>query len=111
MKFNISKILNLDYLTSFFSKSPSLNNILLALLFTLSAVVALDLISEMSAEKDEIGVILAVLEDCYSDTDLSDSAFLNIDRPLLFNLSLYEIFPLEIICKNSVKDRAPPSIS
>ncbi len=83
---------------------------MLALFVAAFIIVAIDLGSEMAAEKDEIGVVLAIFEESFSNIILSADLLADFDRPLLFEISPDNSYPLESICKNSIYDRGPPVI-
>ena len=64
----------------------------------------------MAAQKDEIGTALAVFEEGYTEIILAIDILPDIDRPLLYEITLKNLLPSENIFKNSVRDRAPPEV-
>ncbi|MBS1519279.1 MAG: hypothetical protein JSS91_14445 [Bacteroidetes bacterium] len=102
---NVSK-----FIPGIFRNNTPGNNLLLILFFVTVIVVFIDLGSELSAEKDEIGTFLACLENTETDSVLPLSFLSDIDRPLLFEATPEDLLPPEQTLKNPVFDRGPPDL-
>ena len=98
-------------LPAIFRNNSFSNNFLLILFCAAFIIIAADLSSELAAEKDEIGIVLAIFKESYSNIVLSADFLSDIERPLLFEITLNNLYPKESICKSSVQDRGPPEIN
>ncbi|MEP7145373.1 MAG: hypothetical protein ABI792_00030 [bacterium] len=100
--------MNRKILPAIFRNNSRQNNILVILIFAAFIIIAVDLGSEMAREKDEIGTVIGIFEESYSNLVLSSDILSDIERPLLFEISLINSSPLKNICQSSVNDRGPP---
>ncbi|MEO8446456.1 MAG: hypothetical protein ABI528_03125 [bacterium] len=85
------------------------NNFLIILCFVTFSLIALDLVSDLAVEKNEIGSFIGILEESNSDIDLSFVILSDIKRPLLFNIPCIDQLQSDYTAISSVNDRGPPS--
>ncbi|MEO8665300.1 MAG: hypothetical protein ABI462_07375 [Ignavibacteria bacterium] len=93
-----------------FKKKSFSNNFLIILFFAAFFIIAADLGSEMSAEKDEIGTALGIFKETESKIVLPTDFLSDIERQLLFAIPLQDVSIREYIVKYSIKDRGPPAV-
>lgn len=110
MKTISNKIKKLNFLPAVFRNNSFSDNFLLFLFIAAYVLIAADLCSEMAVEKNEIGTVIVIFEESESEIILSSDFLSDIDLPLLFEIPLQNIFPIESISQSSVNDRGPPEI-
>lgn len=84
------------------------NNFLFLLFISGFIIIAADLGSEMATDKNEIGTVLEILEEC-TERFVTVDYITNVDRPLLFEIPLTDHQTEETSYSFFVKDRGPPS--
>lgn len=87
------------------------NNFLIALFISAFIIIAFDLSSELAAQKDEIGTALGIFEESYTEFILSIDYLPEIERPILYLITLKNFIPAECVFKSSVKVRGPPEVN
>lgn len=108
MKFIKNKIEVIKNVQSVLRRNTISGNILITLFFVFFIVIAIDIGSELAAQKDEIGTTLCVLEEGYTELILTIDFLPDIERPLLYEIAFNKFIPSENIRKSSVTDRGPP---
>ncbi len=108
MKFINNKIKELKKITAIVGGNSFSNNFLIVLFVSAFILIALDLSSELAAQKDEIGTALGIFEESYSEFIFSADYLPEIQRPILYLIPLTNFLPAESVCNSSVKARGPP---
>lgn len=111
MKFFKNKKEVINKVRSVFRSNTISSNILITLFFVAFIVIAIDISSELAAQKDEIGTALCVLEEGYTELILSIDFLPDIERPLLYEITYNNFTPSESIRKSSDTDRGPPEVN
>ncbi len=111
LKFKKNKIYEVNKIQNVISENSFSNNLLVTLFFVFFIVIAIDIGSELAAQKDEIGTTLCVLEEGYTELILTIDFLPDIERPLLYEIAFNNFSPSENIRKSSVTDRGPPVTS
>lgn len=109
MNFIKNKLKLLKELPSLIEGNSFSVNLLLLLGLTAFILISADLGSQLSAEKDEIGAVIAVLEESFSSIDLSAVIIQDIERPLLYEIPLLNSNIENDLFLTSNDNRGPPA--